>query len=142
MNSQISKKRGVQILIENNVLNKQNYKTFKGNPFMMTSIEQTENLTKNLPQDVYILLDLAHLKISSRTLNFSASEYIKKFDKKIKAYHISDNSGELDTNDIVTENSWFWEHLKKDKAYYTFELKTENTNIIKDQIKMLQKFIN
>ena len=30
---------------------------------MMTSIEQTENLTKNLPQDVYILLDLAHLKI-------------------------------------------------------------------------------
>ena len=136
------KKEGVQILIENNVVNKQNYKTFKGNPFMMTSIEQTENLTKNLPQDVYILLDLAHLKISSRTLNFSASEFIKKFDKKIKAYHISDNSGELDTNDIVTENSWFWEHLKKDKAYYTFELKTENTNIIKDQIKMLQKFIN
>ena len=44
------KKEGVQILIENNVLNKQNYKTFKGNPFMMTSIEQTENLTKNLPK--------------------------------------------------------------------------------------------
>ena len=29
---------------------------------MMTSIKQTENLVKNLPNNVYILLDLAHLK--------------------------------------------------------------------------------
>ncbi len=138
----LGKKEGVKILIENNVINKQNLKTFNGNPFMMTSIKQTENLVKYLPNNVYILLDLAHLKISSRTLNFSASEFLKKFDSKIKAYHISDNSGDLDTNDVVTKNSWFWQYLKKDKAYYTFELKTENTNIIKDQIKMLRKFIN
>ncbi len=138
----LGKKEGVKILIENNVINKQNLKTFNGNPFMMTSIKQTENLVKYLPNNVYILLDLAHLKISSRTLDFSASEFLKKFDNKIKAYHISDNSGDLDTNDVVTKNSWFWQYLKKDKAYYTFELKTENTNIIKDQIKMLRKFIN
>ena len=70
---------------------------------MMTSIKQTENLVKYLPNNVYILLDLAHLKISSRTLDFSASEFFKKFDNKIKAYHISDNSGDLDTNDVVTK---------------------------------------
>lgn len=139
--AQEGKKEGVEILIENNVLNKQNYKTFDGNPFMMSSIIQTENLVKYFPQNVSILLDLAHLKVSSKTLNFSPSEFLEKFDKKIRAYHISDNSGEFDTNDLVSENSWFWKYLKKDKAYYTFELKTEIADILKNQIKMLQKFI-
>ena len=88
------KKEGVQILVENNVINKQNFDTFNGNPLMMTSIKQTERLVKGFSKDVNILIDLAHLKVSSRTLNFSPSEYLVKFDEN-KAYHLSDNEVNL-----------------------------------------------
>lgn len=140
--AKIAKEEGVKILIENNVINKTNYKTFNGNPFMMTSIEQTEKLINYFPKNVNILLDLAHLKVSSKTLNFSCLDFLKKFDHKIKAYHVSDNLGDFDTNDIISENSWFCDHLKKDKSYSTFELKTQDINVIKNQIKILNKLIN
>lgn len=136
------KKEGVKILVENNVINKQNFDTFKGNPLMMTSIDQTEKLIQGFSNDVNILLDLAHLQVSSKTLNFSPVEYLKKFDHRIKAYHLSDNEGEFDTNDPIKESSWFWDHLKKDKEYFTLELKTIKIDEIKNQINMLEKFLN
>tara|TARA_B100000029_G_C17554210_1_gene951158 strand:- start:206 stop:1051 length:846 start_codon:yes stop_codon:yes gene_type:complete len=137
-----ARKEGVKLLVENNVINKQNFETFKTNPLMMTSIEQTESLIKNFPSDVNILLDLAHLKVSAKTLNFSPSEFLEKLDYKIKAYHISDNGGEFDTNDLVTTESWFWKYIKKDKDYFTFEVKTSEISKINQQIRILEEFIN
>jgi sugar phosphate isomerase/epimerase len=137
-----AKKEGVKLLIENNVINKQNYDNFKANPLMMTSIKQTELLIKDFPSDVNILLDLAHLKVSAKTLNFSAPDYLNQFDDRIKAYHISDNGGEFDTNDLITADSWFWNYIKKDKDYFTFEINTLDIEKIHKQIKILKNFIN
>ncbi len=139
---ELGKKEGVQILVENNVINRQNFDTFNGNPLMMTSIKQTERLVKGFSKDVNILIDLAHLKVSSRTLNFSPSEYLVKFDEKIKAYHLSDNEGKFDTNDLIKKNSWFWKYIKKDKDYFTLELKTNKIDEIKSQINILEEFLN
>ncbi len=139
---ELGKKEGVQILVENNVINRQNFDTFNGNPLMMTSIKQTEKLVKGFSKDVNILIDLAHLKVSSRTLNFSPSEYLVKFDEKIKAYHLSDNEGKFDTNDLIKKNSWFWKYIKKDKDYFTLELKTNKIDEIKSQINILEEFLN
>ena len=138
----MGKKEGVQILVENNVINRQNFDTFNGNPLMMTSIKQTEKLVKGFSKNVNILIDLAHLKVSSRTLNFSPSEYLVKFDEKIKAYHLSDNEGKFDTNDLIKKNSWFWKYIKKDKDYFTLELKTNKIDEIKSQINILEEFLN
>jgi len=136
-----AKREGVEILIENNVLNNQNYKTFKQNPFMMTSPSQTSAIVKELPDNVNILLDLAHLKVSSRTLKFSPKDYLEKFDYKIKAYHVSDNNGHFDTNDLITESSWFKDYIKKDKAFFTLELKNKDVQILKNQINILEGMI-
>ena len=136
-----AKREGVEILIENNVLNNQNYKTFKQNPFMMTSLSQTSAIVKELPDNVNILLDLAHLKVSSRTLKFSPKDYLEKFDYKIKAYHVSDNNGHFDTNDLITEGSWFKDYIKKDKAFFTLELKNKDIQILKNQINILEGMI-
>tara|TARA_B100000963_G_scaffold140321_2_gene122215 strand:+ start:8754 stop:9602 length:849 start_codon:yes stop_codon:yes gene_type:complete len=139
--SEFSKNEGVELLIENNVINKENFDTFDGNPLLMTSIDQTENLVKNFPENVNILLDLAHLKVSANTLKFSASNYIKKFDNKIKAYHLSDNEGLYDTNDLITKDSWFWDYISRNKDYYTLELNTFDINKIKKQIQILNNFL-
>lgn len=139
--SKIAKKEGVELLVENNVLTKKNFKTFKKNPLMMTSLKQTLKIVKNFPRNVNLLIDLAHLKVSAKTLNFSPSEYLKKCDRWIKAYHVSDNRGNQDTNNLITNKSWFWPHISRKKKYYTLELKTSNLKNINSQIKMLQKFL-
>ena len=65
-----------------------------------------------------------------------------KFDEKIKAYHLSDNEGKFDTNDLIKKNSWFWKYIKKDKDYFTLELKTNKIDEIKSQINILEEFLN
>ena len=139
--SKIAKKEGVELLVENNVLTKKNFQTFKKNPLMMTSLMQTLKIVRSFPKNVSLLIDLAHLKVSAKTLNFSPSEYLKKCDKWIKAYHLSDNKGYYDTNNLITKKSWFWPYISRKKKYYTLELRTSNLKNIKSQIKMLQKFL-
>ena len=107
----------------------------------MTSTIQTLKMIKKFPKNVNLLVDLAHLKVSSKTLNFSPTNFLKRCNKWIKAYHISDNSGYFDTNGNFSKKSWFWPYLKKDKAYYTLELKTTNLKKIKSQIQLLNNYI-
>ena len=59
---------------------------------LMTGAEECEYVLK-YPNNVNMLLDVAHLKVSSTTLNFSAKEFIEICNKFIKGYLISDNDG-------------------------------------------------
>ena len=137
-----AKKEGINLLVENNVINKVNFNTFKQNPFMMSSLQESLSLVKEFPSNINILLDLAHLKVSANTLSFSTTDYLDKLDHKIWAYHVSDNDGLFDTNELISEKSWFAKYLKKDKKYFTLELKTQNSSEIKKQIKILNNILN
>ena len=64
---------------------------------------------------------------------------LKKF---IEAYHISDNNGISDSNSPVKKNSWFLKDLKKNAKFYTIEVYTQNINIIKKQVKLINSFVN
>ena len=109
---------------------------------MMTSLMQTLKIVRNFPKNVSLLIDLAHLKVSAKTLNFLPSEYLKKCDKWIKAYHLSDNKGYYDTNNLITKKSWFWPYISRRKKilyFRTKDIKFEKYKVSK--IKMLQKFL-
>jgi len=126
----------ITLLIENNVVTSQNLKTFKKNPLLMADHKDAIKIMKKTPENVCLLLDVAHLKVSSKTLDFSKTEFIKKCNKWIRVYHLSDNDGNFDTNDEVRSNSWFWKYLKKDAIYYSLEIKFKNIAQIKKQIKI------
>ena len=130
------KKKKIILLIENNVLTKKNLKTFKKNPLLMTDYKDATKIMKNTPGNVSLLLDVAHLKVSAKTLGFSKIEFIKKCNKWIKVYHLSDNNGHFDTNDDVRSTSWFWKYLKKDAIYYSLEIKFKSITQLKKQIDM------
>ena len=102
----------------------------------MTGYKDAIKIMNKTADNVYLLLDVAHLKVSSKTLGFSKTEFIKKCNKWIKVYHLSDNNGEFDTNDDVKNNSWFWKYLKKDAIYYSLEIKFKNIMQLKKQIKI------
>lgn len=137
--SKFAKKKDVMILIENNVLTKKNLKKFDKNPFLMTKLEECRKIMINTDENVRLLIDVAHLKVSSRTLNYDPVKYLKKLDKWIEAYHLSDNNGIADENKNLTSRSWFWKHLNNNAKYCTLELRDLSINNIHSQLNLCKR---
>lgn len=100
-----------QIYIENNVFSQSNRKSFPNeNPFIFCFFEDFSEIFESL--GVRPLLDLAHLKVSCKTLGRQFQEEVKKFVGKTDYVHISDNDGVTDQNLGVRLNSEIFEALK------------------------------
>jgi len=137
-----AKKNNVKLLIENNVINKKNFKTFKGNPLLLTNPTDIINFYKKLPRSIGFLLDVGHLKVSSVSENFDLKDGIIKLNKITNGYHLSDNNGLEDQNKNFTMNAWFIKYLKKNLNYYTLEIYKTNLNKIYKTKLILEKFLN
>ena len=83
---------------------------------------------------------MGHLKVSSCVLGFEKLEVFYRCKKWIKAFHISDNDGNEDTNQEIKPDSWFSTYLTK-ANYYTLEVYSKDLNLIKKQIETLKKMI-
>ena len=137
-----SKKKGVEILIENNVLSHKNFQNFKCNPFLLSSPIQIQKFFKIKIPNVSFLMDVAHFKVTCKTLKIDLFVSYKKIIKLINAYHLSDNNGLADTNSKITKKSWFIKNLRKDIDYFTLEVYSENFNLLKKQINLVEQAIN
>jgi sugar phosphate isomerase/epimerase len=113
---------GVRLMIENNVITQFNFNRFGEDPLLLTSPDEILAVMKEMPQNVGLLLDVAHLKVSANTLNFDLIDGHEKLKPWIKGYHLSDNGGDVDSNDQVTSASWFWSYLVRDLEFYTLEV--------------------
>ena len=137
-----SKKNGIKILIENNVLSFKNFHNFKCNPFLLCSPNQIQKFFKTKIPNVFFLMDVAHFKVTCKTLKIDLITSYKKILKFIDAYHLSDNNGFADTNSKITKRSWFMKHLKKNINYFTLEVYSKNFNLLKKQVNLVEKIIN
>lgn len=135
-------KHGIKILIENNVINKKNLFLFKGNPMLLTHPTDIINFFKKTPNNVELLLDVGHLKVSSKTEGFHLTRSMKKLNKIVSGYHLSDNDFKEDKNLSFTKNSWFIKYLKKDLEYYTIEVYDKNISKLKKIKNFLEKILN
>lgn len=120
--SVIAKKNKITLLVENNVLSKKNFKQFNSNPFLMCDPKETLKIAKQFPSNVKLLIDVAHLKVSAKTLNFDPKKMFKKCERYIGGYHLSDNDGKSDSNMSFSNNSWFWKYLNKKIDYVSVEV--------------------
>ena len=111
----IKKEAGhIKIYIENNVLNTKNYQTFKINPFLLTTANDYFELKKKI--DFYLLLDLAHLKVSCTTLGIHLESEFAKLAPLSNYWHISDNNGIFDSNSAFSKNGNIINIIKKYSA--------------------------
>ena len=79
-----ARKLGVELLIENNVFSQNNYLQFKTDPFLMSTPEECLFIMENTPDNVNLLVDVAHLKVSATTLKYEPKNMMKL---SIKIYH-------------------------------------------------------
>ena len=130
---------GVSLLVENNVLSYNNFREFDADPLLMTRPEECADIMKNTPDNVNMLVDVAHLKVSSNSLSYNASDMFHICNPWIKAYHFSDNDGLSDSNDTFDEKAWFWPFIKHDLDYYSIEVYNINIKEIKKLIRLVDR---
>jgi sugar phosphate isomerase/epimerase len=102
--------KNVSLFIENNVFSKTNSEAYKGeNPFMMTSFDEYKSLKEKI--DFNLLLDVAHLKVSSKTLGLNWEKEFNSMIKESNYIHISDNDGFHDLNHQLETSSTLYRLL-------------------------------
>jgi len=137
-----AKREGVLLLIENNVSTKANLETYCEDPLLLTHPDEIAEFMKEMPSNVKFLLDVAHLKVSSKTLGFDLVEAHEKVKPWIRGYHLSDNDGNVDSNDPVKESSWFWPALNPQLDYYTLEIYRASVLELVEQLNLVGQKIN
>jgi len=112
----------VTLFIENNVFSSTNAATYEGkNPFMMTSFIEYKALKEKI--DFCLLLDVAHLKVSSNSLGLNWENELTSMVAESNYIHISDNDGFHDLNNMVTKKSNFLSILsEQDNSIKDFTL--------------------
>lgn len=138
--SQYGEEKGVKIAIENNAFASFALTDNKNEMYLCVSYEDFDNILKGISSDnVYVLLDLAHLKLASNVLNISSAEFIKNLQNKIIAAHISDNDGLIDTNDMIIPDTEVTKQVKyfKDK-YLVLEVYNLSCDQIRSQIEIIK----
>jgi len=106
-----SKAKGLKLYIENNVLSTNNLKLYKKNPFLLTHSTEFFEL-KNII-DFNLLLDIAHLKVSSNALKIEFEKELDQLAQYSDYFHVSDNDGFADTNSPISENSRLFQFIQK-----------------------------
>lgn len=132
----------VKLYVENNVFSSTNAKTYENdNLFILTNSSEYQEL-KNM---IYfnLLLDVAHLKVSSKTLGLDFEEELSYMITQSDYIHISDNDALHDLNHKLQKNSILVEmlgqHNLKNKNF-TLEI-YDDMNAIKETYKILQEVI-
>ena len=141
----ISKKaedRGIQIMIENNVLSANNKKEFQDNPLLMCDSKESIEIMKQVPKNVKFLIDVAHLKVSANSLKFDPKKMMDECRIYIGGYHLSDNNGLSDTNESFSKNAWFWKYLNPDLDYYSIEVYGQSINELKKLKEIVDQNLN
>jgi sugar phosphate isomerase/epimerase len=133
---------GVSLLIENNVINQQNISPSGENPFLCGDPTELVQVLNETAKSARLLMDVAHLKVSANSLGFDMHQAHKTLLPWIVGYHISDNNGEYDTNESISDQSWFWDDINKTLDYYVLEVYGVSEAVLYEQYMLLSKKIS
>ncbi len=140
--SDYARRKGVMLAIENNVLSYINL--IEGQNRLLLGVRANEiirYISKSGRDNIGVMLDVAHLKISAESLGFDPHEYIHSLASHIIGVHLSDNDGRTDTNSPVTGESWFWEPLRNvwnENITLVLEVRNLTPALIKDQFSIIE----
>ncbi len=140
--SDYAKTKGVLLAIENNVLSHLNLIEGRNELLLGVRAEEIIRYIKKTGRDnIGVLLDVAHLKVSAESLGFDPHEFIHSLASNIIGVHLSDNDGKTDTNSPVAGESWFWGPLKNiwnENMTLVLEVRNLTPALIKDQFSIIE----
>jgi sugar phosphate isomerase/epimerase len=134
--------RSVRLLIENNVCTKGNAHHFSSSPFLFSDLEESIALVNVLPESVGVLLDVAHLYVSSNTLGYEPLILLNCIAHRIEGCHVSSNQGLVDSNDPLSPESPILSLIRPDYNFYTLEVYDYSLPALTKSVAILNKIID
>jgi sugar phosphate isomerase/epimerase len=115
-----AKARGMDLLLENNVLAPGPLLPDGTSPLLMVTPEDLPAFFAEADRDnLGLLLDTGHAKVSAHTLGFSLAHFLEAATPHLGAFHLSDNDGTADTNERFDDDAWFAPYLRDHAATET-----------------------
>ena len=112
----------VRLLVENNILSKENFDTHGRNILLLVDEIEIAEFMTSLGGKLGLLLDVGHLKVSSNTLQFDLVKAFQLLEKFTEGYHLSENLGESDDHFGFSMDAWFIPLLNPNVAFGTLEI--------------------
>lgn len=107
-------RKGVGLLVENNVVARENVNPGERSPFLLADVEEILRFFEDVNDaHVGLLLDAGHAKVSSATLGDRPERYFERLSPFIRALHLSDNDGLRDEHRPFGREAWFAQFLKR-----------------------------
>ena len=131
--------RDVRLMVENNVLTVGTAASNGEDVLLMTAPDGIRSTLACLPDDIGLLMDVAHFAVSARTLGFDASSSLRGLSHLIGGYHLSDNDGLADSNEPVREDSWFWDDLDPEVPFVTLEIHPGKVGSYAEQVALTER---
>jgi sugar phosphate isomerase/epimerase len=128
---------GIDLLIENNVVSEENREV----PLLCADLEENQRLLTSLSHPrLGLTVDTGHLKVSAKTLGFSADHYVRSLHQRIWAFHHSDNDGRADLNEPLKPGYWFLKYMSQfESATHILEIVNLTVPEVKAQINILRR---
>lgn len=138
--SEYARAKNISLLIENNVLSPLSKKENQSSPILLNHYSELKRFIKDVDRkNVKLLLDFGHAKVSAQAHKIDPNEYVEQLSDYISCFHLSDNNGVIDSNEVIHEDTWFLKHLsafkEKEMVLEIYNLGTEE---IKSQIQLIQ----
>lgn len=132
---------GVKLAVENNVVADFNLIGGENRLILLADALEAVNVYRQVSShNLFYLIDLGHLKVSSTVLRFDRNEYLKEIMPYTIAFHLNDNDSHSDQHLLFDENSWFMDiiSMNQDK-FFIIETSSLNEAEIFNAIKILEK---
>ena len=105
--SRYAARKGVAILVENNVLARENLAPDGSHPLLLAEVSELRRFCSDIGSAAGLLLDTGHAKVSAATVGGRPEAYLEDLAPFIGCLHLSDNDGRRDSNLPISAGSWF-----------------------------------
>jgi sugar phosphate isomerase/epimerase len=134
-----AQEHGVDLLLENNVLSKVNAGRVQ---LLGVTPDDIESVLQRIDRpNVGLLLDVAHLKVSAKTMGFDLKSAAARLAPFVRCCHLSDNDGNADTNEPVSADAWFWEPVLENvtqQPIWVLEAYDLPLQVIREQLDIIE----
>ena len=135
--------RGVDLLLENNVLSRANAGRVQ---LLGVTPDDIESVLQRIDRpNVGLLLDVAHLKVSAKTIGFDLKTAAARLAPLIRCCHLSENDGNADTNEPVSADAWFWQPILANvtqQPVWVLEAYDLPLPVIRDQLDIIEACVD